>query len=169
VLGQFVFSAAKGGEDSEHALADPYDSYLTLERHFLDTPLLRGVITDTHFAQRDRMGRLVAFLARIVEDGWAREAYGVAVDEQTAIVVEADGGATVLNQAEGDDHVAYIVHATHDPETCHRDRPLTYRDLTVTRAAHGATLNMTTLRGLSGVTEYNISAVDGEMKGRVYK
>ena len=35
---------------------------------FLDLPLMNDIITDSHFAQRDRMGRLLAFMARLRQD-----------------------------------------------------------------------------------------------------
>ena len=48
---------------------------VSLARAFVrvDEPWMRGVVTDTHFEQRDRMGRLVAFVARIARAGWARD------------------------------------------------------------------------------------------------
>ncbi len=33
-----------------------------------------GLITDQHLQERDRMGRTVAFLARLVKDAWTAEA-----------------------------------------------------------------------------------------------
>jgi hypothetical protein len=34
-------------------------------------PILRGIITDSHFSERQRVGRTIAFLARMRHDGWA--------------------------------------------------------------------------------------------------
>ena len=55
--------------DGKTALADPYSARITLARGFLNIPVLKDVITDTHFARRDRMGRLLVFLARLNEPG----------------------------------------------------------------------------------------------------
>ncbi len=71
VQGQFVFTAMLDTVKSPEALANPYDPHVTLVRDFLSIPVLKGVITDSHFSQRERMGRSLAFLARIVQDGWA--------------------------------------------------------------------------------------------------
>jgi cyanophycinase-like exopeptidase len=45
----------------------------------LPVPLLLGAITDSHFVSRDRMGRLIVFLARIIRDGWASQARGIGI------------------------------------------------------------------------------------------
>jgi cyanophycinase len=124
VLGPFVYAAYNDSVFSYEALEDPYNFYMTMERGFLALPLLDGVITDSHFAERDRMGRLIGFLARIHADGWATAAIGIGIDEHTAIVVGPDGAGTVL----GTGH-AYVVHAPSPPQTCEPDVPLEYTGL----------------------------------------
>ena len=42
---------------------------MTLDRGFLTAPYLEGAIADAHLDTRDRMGRLLTFVARIVRDG----------------------------------------------------------------------------------------------------
>jgi len=96
VLGEFSFAAIIDTIHSPEALADPYGNKVTLSRDFLSIPLLAGTITDTHFAKRDRMGRLVVFLARILQDGWAKQARAIAVDENAAVLLEPDGNAKVV-------------------------------------------------------------------------
>ncbi len=59
---------------SANALADPFHRDLTLDRDFLTLPRMGGLITDQHLQERDRMGRTVAFLARLVKDAWTAEA-----------------------------------------------------------------------------------------------
>ena len=61
-------------------------------------PFLKGVITDTHFVERDRLGRTLVFLARMLQDGMASPARAIAVDSTTAVLVEADGTATVVGK-----------------------------------------------------------------------
>lgn len=69
VLGDFIFTAAEGTITSAEALANPYDKYMTLDTGFLKaSPFLKDVITDSHFYQRDRMGRSITFLARLLTD-----------------------------------------------------------------------------------------------------
>ena len=69
ILGSYQYSAENGSVLSSEALADPYDSYVTLENQpFIQLPLLSEVITDTHYDNPDRAGRHVAFLARAFTD-----------------------------------------------------------------------------------------------------
>ena len=67
ILGEFVFAALNGTVYSSEALNNPYNFKITVETNFLIIPVLERIITDSHFAQRDRMGRLVVFLARILK------------------------------------------------------------------------------------------------------
>lgn len=135
VLGQFAFAAYNDTVYSYEALEDPYNFYMTMEQGFLALPMLEGVIIDSHFFERDRMGRLVGFLARIHADGWATAAVGVGVDEATAIVVGPDGMGTVI----GAGH-AYVVRADHPPQTCLPGVDLEYDGLELHGVAPGGTI-----------------------------
>jgi cyanophycinase len=124
VLGQFVFSARHDTITSPEALANPFDPKLTLDRNFLSIPALRGIITDSHFSARERMGRTVAFLARIRHDGWADPARGLGIDQATAVLVEANGKATVVGEGS-----AYFLEMAREPERCAPGEPLSVRDV----------------------------------------
>jgi cyanophycinase len=137
VLGPFVFAAYNGSVYSDEALADPYNVFMTLDRDFLALPLLAGVITDSHFYERDRMGRLVGFMARILQDGWAGAALGVGVDERTALVVDPAGQGQVLGE-----RAAYIVRSSGPPAVCQPGQPLDYSGLTVHKLLEGDAVTM---------------------------
>lgn len=96
VLGQYIFSAENGTADSSTVLANPYDASVTLRQDFLDIPLLQNTITDTHFYERDRMGRLVTFMDRLVTnyDTPTTGTKGIGVDAETALLVDLAGGPT---------------------------------------------------------------------------
>lgn len=81
VLGQFDFAALRGGVTSAQALANPYNKYMSLdptpqtlaptspsvpEGAFLAPSLLFNTILDAHVDERDRMGRLVTFVSRLI-------------------------------------------------------------------------------------------------------
>jgi beta-aspartyl-peptidase (threonine type) len=104
MLGEQLYGAMNDGSlKSPEALADPFGSANTIERDFLHLTLLKGVITDTHFKERDRLGRLFAFLAKAQADlpADARPYLGLGVDESAAVAVEADGSARVYASAPG--------------------------------------------------------------------
>lgn len=92
ILGDVIFSAMGGSVVSADALADPSSADITLVPRMFDLAPLRGVLLDSHFAQRDRYGRLVVFLAR----SGVRLALGV--DEATALLVDAAGAAEVVGR-----------------------------------------------------------------------
>ncbi|MFN7144816.1 MAG: cyanophycinase [Myxococcota bacterium] len=89
VLGELDFTAEHGTVHPEEVLADWSSPYVTLARDFL--PLVPGVVADTHFGQRGRLGRLVPFAA-------CEGAVGVGVDDKTAAVLR-DGVWTVHGTA----------------------------------------------------------------------
>ena len=70
VMGEWAYSAEGDKPDEKNldaktALMDPTGPRVTLVHGFLEIPALKGIITDSHFVKRDRMGRLLAFLARL--------------------------------------------------------------------------------------------------------
>jgi cyanophycinase-like exopeptidase len=145
VLGEFLFSARNDTVYSSEALADPYHECMTLDRLLIDSPnlaapyaYLRNVITDSHFHDRDRMGRLLAFLARLAQDGWTEAPRAIAVDEMTAVLVEADGLATVVDsRPESSRGSACFLLTPGPPQTCSPGQPLTYENISVYRIRAG--------------------------------
>lgn len=135
VLGEHVFAAYNGTVYPEEMLEDPYNEYATLDTGLLALPWMEGVITDTHFYERDRMGRLIGFVARLVQDGWDDPAVGIGVDEATALVVDPDGHGTVLGSGR-----VYVLHSGGTPAVCAPGQPLTYEGLELYRLDPGDTL-----------------------------
>ena len=157
VQGQFVFTAMLDTVKSPEALANPYDPHVTLVRDFLSIPVLKGVITDSHFSQRERMGRSLAFLALIVQDGWAQEAHGIGVDETTAVLVEADGHAKVVGK-----NSAYFMTLDHRPEVCAEGKPLTLRHVKVLKLSAGDKFDLKTWTATGG-SAFEVNVVDGKL------
>lgn len=137
VLGDHIFAAHQGGYESEFVLADPTSPKITVEEALVDLPFMHQTFTDTHFSQRDRMGRLCGFLARVNQDPNWELTRGLGVDEATAVLVEADGQARVVGQ-----NSAYFVTPGGPPETYRPGQPLTYRDLQVIRLEAGQSIDL---------------------------
>ncbi|MDX2053493.1 MAG: cyanophycinase [Polyangiaceae bacterium] len=156
VLGEFVYSATQGSAISTEALSDPFARNITLDRGILEFPALKSVVTDTHFAQRDRFGRLVSFVARTVADGWAPGSYGVGVSEATAIVIGSDNVGHVLGSNQ-----AYIVEGAKQPEQCAAGQTLTFKGLRYARLQAGDSVQFP----LSAATALplTVSAEGGEL------
>jgi cyanophycinase len=164
VEGEFVYGALgdkPDGKDlaSGDVLANPYFERITLVRDFLKVPHLENLITDSHFAKRDRMGRTLGFLARIMKDGWSQSPREVAIDEKSAVLVEADGKATVVGTGKG----AYFLRPTLASEVCEKGVPLTFRGISVFRVKAGGHFDLTSWTG-DGGTAYSLSVKRGKIE-----
>jgi cyanophycinase len=172
VQGEFAYGALNDPDDSElhskEALPDPYHSQVTIVRDFLKIPHLENTITDSHFAKRDRMGRTLVFLARIMQDGWSKAPREVAIDEKSAVLVEADGKAFVVGSGLG----AYFLRPSQAPDVCQKEVPLTFHGISVYKAPAGARFDLSSWTGAGGST-YVLSVERGvihstQLGGAIY-
>lgn len=130
VLGRYVYACLDTiSMTSREALEDPTGSGVTLVHDFLHIPRMEHVITDTHFMIRDRLGRLVAFVGRLEQERGDPLVRGLGIDEDVAMIVEADGKARVLNRGKGS---AWLVRPSRPPATIVAGRPLTFEQVEVT-------------------------------------
>jgi cyanophycinase len=157
VLGEFSFSSMIDTIHSPEALADPYSNKITISREFLKIPLLTGIITDTHFAKRDRMGRLLVFMSRILQDDWAKQVRAIAVEENVAFLLEPDGSGKVVGEGS-----AYFLEAKHPPELCHHNEALKFDGVSVRRVGDKGTFSVKTWSGNDGDT-YSLSTQGGKV------
>jgi cyanophycinase len=159
VLAQYGYSALTGSVTSQQALANPFTPLITIENGFLNvSPLLRDMFTDDHFAARDRMGRLVAFLARVLQGGESSQVSAIATDEKTAYLMEPDGSGVVVGMG-----AAYFLRTAGWPEVCKPGTPLTFRNVSAYRVRAGGTFNISNWIGKGGEA-YNISAISGRLE-----
>jgi cyanophycinase len=172
VLGEFVYSALSASSlTSAEGLADPFHRDLTLTRDFLDVPKMAGLLTDQHLEERDRMGRTVAFLARLVHDGWTSEGRAIAIDRETALIVDpAVRHAQVISTRNHRTPFVYFLRTPGPPEVCAPKTPLTFRNITVYRVGPGATFDLDGWSGTGGLA-YMLSAEAGVLlssRGDIY-
>jgi cyanophycinase-like exopeptidase len=91
VLGKFVYDPdGVAGAVSSEVVTNYCHSTLNISTNFLNFPLLANTITDTHFRQRDRMGRSAVFQAKLGASGRV-----IAVSEATSLFVTANGVGVV--------------------------------------------------------------------------
>lgn len=151
ILGQFIYSAQQDKDTdqdltSAEVLQNPYAPRVTLAKDFIDLPLLRNDLTDTHFAKRDRLGRSLGFLARIVQDNWSARPREIAIDERSAVLVEPDGKSRVIGPGRG----AYFISITQRPDVCQAKQPLTMSNIRVHHAPGGQTFDLRSWSGPKG-------------------
>jgi|HubBroStandDraft_1064217.scaffolds.fasta_scaffold55611_2 cyanophycinase len=164
VLGEFVYGALGDRPDdndlaSIDVLPNPYSARVTLTRGFLRVPHLGNLLTDSHFAKRDRMGRTLGFLARIMQDGWSKSPREVAIDEKSAVLVESNGKAAVVGSGMG----AYFLRPTRGPDVCQRGEPLSFRNISVYRVGAGGHFDLGSWSGDQG-TAYLLSVEKGKIE-----
>lgn len=131
IQGKYYFSAQNGTVTSTTALVNPFSNLVSVDSaRFLENFMLSNTITDTHFDNPDRKGRLMTFLARIISD-YGVFANAIACDEYTAVCIDTNGIARVFGGFPAHDDNAYFIQSNCElpiriPETCLTGSPLTW-------------------------------------------
>jgi len=165
ILGQFTYSAMTADSLlAERALANPYHHDLTIEADFLNIAGMENVITDQHLVERDRVGRTVALLARLVADGLTPQARAMAADRETSVHVDpATGDLTVHSTADHETPYVYMLRTTQAAAVCEAEKPLSIDGIEAYRLSPGATFNLRNWAGDGGIA-YSLSADEGTLK-----
>jgi len=157
VLSQFIYTGAVGSVTSSQALANPFHRYVTLERDLFNSVLGANKLYDSHFVTRDRIGRSVVFLARIVNNGWATQPRSVGIDEETAVLVLPNGSATMVGTG-----AAYFLQAPGPAQVLADKTPLTFLNIGVYKVPQGGSFNFSTWSGSGGVA-YTLNVNSGAL------
>lgn len=161
ILGSYAYGALDGGSiTSSEALRDPLGSGVTLVEGFMHLPNMQHVITDTHFHARDRLGRLVAFLANLRHAGHA-DVVGLAVDQDTALCVGGDGIGRIHAVDKG---YAWLVRPQGSPAAVGKGRPLDMADVRVTGIGAQSVIDMRDLRVTRPTFTGTVDSVHGELQ-----
>ncbi len=163
VQGQFLYGAMDGGSiTSAEALPDPLGKAVTIETDFLNFPIFKNFITDSHFKERNRQGRLVAFMAKSLKMG-AGKIYGIGIDEQTALCVEKDGSAKLFSNIDG---AAWLFDFA-DAPIAQINKPLEVKNLSVQGIGTNSKFDFNTkkVENPKFVRQYEIK--NGEMKQKM--
>jgi cyanophycinase len=154
VLGQFYHP---GGADPATALQNP--TAVAIGNNFINSAAMANLVTDTHFTQRARQPRLVAFLASGIYNyaaPWSSMG-GIGADESTAVAVDASGLGQVYGSGD-----AWFVRGTGAPEILAPGTALTWklsnqalRVIQVPGTVNGSnSFNLGTWTGSGGFTRY---------------
>lgn len=167
ILGEYIFNAKNGTVTSEEALGDPYRDDVSIDSlKFIGIKYLKNVITDTHYSQRSRQGRHVAFLARIAKDNNTLTK-GIGIDERTAVTIDPSGMARVYGLGD-----AYFIRAMGLTEVCESGQPLTWdrngEALKVYKAPVSGVFDLTDWETGVGGTWHHWSVVDGQFNSKPF-
>jgi cyanophycinase len=163
VMGEFVYSAMTESVTTGLSLANPFYADVTLARDFLALPGMKNIITDQHLQERQRIGRTLAFMARLISNGWTGQARAIAADRETAVHFDpATGLAEVFATPDHETPYAYFMRSTAPPERCAPGQPLTFRGVDVYRVGPGGRFDLNTWTGADGIA-YTLSAENGKL------
>lgn len=162
IMGDVVYDACPGGSTrSADALVDPHHWDIGLTTDFFRWQHLGGTITDTHFAQRDRLGRLLVFMARHLQTANAGESLlGIGVDERTSLVVDSRGFASVFGRGP-----VYFIRGRGPAEVFGRGAPLTWCGIEYSVVPSGASFD---LRNRPARLDRVMDVVEGTIVGKPY-
>ncbi|MEO8778975.1 MAG: cyanophycinase [Rhodanobacter sp.] len=160
ILGGYAYGALDGDSiTSAKALRDPLGSGVTLVGGFLHLPDMQDVITDTHFAARNRLGRLIAFVANLRHAGHA-DVVGLGVDQDTALGIDGHGSGHLFTLDHG---FAWLVRPSAGPARTEPGRPLDYLGVRVTGIGPHSRLDLRDLTVRQAAFEASADVRDGEL------
>ncbi|QIZ83668.1 type 1 glutamine amidotransferase-like domain-containing protein [Bermanella marisrubri] len=126
------------GAVSSEVVTNYCHSTLNFSQGMLSVPALANTVTDTHFYERDRMGRSMVFLAR-----QATNHKVIAASEGTSLFVEADGNATVVGSYE-----IYVLYngTSSNLQQGQCGSPVIYNNVNRVKLLSGQSINLNTLQ-----------------------
>ncbi|MDX1973964.1 MAG: cyanophycinase [Candidatus Sumerlaeia bacterium] len=144
IMGDFIYDPdGVAAVITSEAIKNPYRSNMGISSFLVDMPLMYDVITDTHFYQRDRMGRTMAFMARLRQDGRTPTITAITCDERASIFIDRNRVGTV--DTTGGNFV-YVLNETASTSRVQvvSGRPLIYNNVRRTKLTTGQTFNLNT-------------------------
>ena len=161
IQGEIVYDACPDqSATAEGVLHDPFSVDVSLSRGFFDWPSMRDVITDTHFMKRDRMGRLLVFLARALAERQESRLIGFGVNEGAIALMDRDGKAVVYGKGP-----VNVIVADHPAQVLEKGKPLTYRGFKIWHFDAGQTIDV---RHLPASGYKTIDVIDGKITADPY-
>jgi len=201
IQGLWIYTGATASAVSDTSLLRPYNPTINgaLVPSLLNVPSLNdaragGVVMDDHFVTRDRMGRLVVFMARLAQDGFVPTfaptpdltsnaslavVRGIGVDEATALLLDpgnATSGASLKAVGDSTAYACELSSAALKGMVCAENEALTVRGVACERLAgasftdytnpNGDTFDLSTWKGTGA--RYTFDVVNGVIFGNPY-
>ena len=110
------------------ALKDPFTRKITIKENFLSLSPLHNIITDTHYVERNRLGRHIVFMARILADSKPSIVRGIGIDRDQAVCFELNGVACVYNDNGSKAYFLSVNDVNVMPEVLQKGVPLTWNN-----------------------------------------
>jgi len=159
--GKAVYSGGGYSVTSSEALHNPYNKKMVIVPNFLAIPYLSSVITDTHFVTRDRMGRMLTFVARIYTDSSKNlPIRGIGVNESTALLLDYSTGS-IQTVGTGSAYICNSIDESKSETICKANTPLTFTSITCHRLNIGDSYSFSTWSG-DGI-DYKQNIYNGQL------
>lgn len=137
------------GAISEEVVTDYCHETLNFSNGILSIPMLNNALTDTHFAERDRMGRTVVSLAQ-----HSTAHFAIAADENTSLFVTSNNSGVVNGSGN-----VYVFRETASTQrqllTC--GSPVQYSNVQRIRLSPGNTINLSTFSHSGSAIDISIN------------
>jgi cyanophycinase len=137
VLSEVAFDARTTSVNPRTALRNPLSAGITFTEDFIG--FVPGILADTHFYERGRIGRLLAMLA-VYRQQTGKWITGVGIDDATALGVSAEGRAEVF----GSGVVTVLRPAPQTTFTVQPGQPLALADVQIIQMTKGFRLHLPT-------------------------
>jgi beta-aspartyl-peptidase (threonine type) len=124
-------------------MRDPFNPGMTLVDGFLHLAPLEHVITDSHFGARERLGRLIAFVANLRSRG-VGGIVGLGIDEGAALCIDGEGIGRLFTPVAGD--AAWLVVPTAPASRVEAGKPLEIAGVDVTGVGVDSRIDLRSLR-----------------------
>lgn len=158
ILGAHSYGAMDGGSLlSKDAMKNPLGSGVTLVHDFLHLPYLTQVITDSHFAIRERWGRLLVFVGRLAVEQNDTGITGIGIDEKGALCVDANGIGRVYSIGRG---FAWLVRPLRAPDSLAR-APFNFRAVPVVGLGEESSIDLKTFAVTRPSFTLSVNIVNG--------
>lgn len=158
IMSEFIFSpGGASAPTGAQAIANPYRAGNNPVDAFLNSSLMEDTITDTHFFERDRMGRPLSWMARLRKDNRTSRIIAIAADERASIFIDKNRMGSVLCGTS-----TRAVYIMWEDDLTQRvqvvsGQPLIYNDVLRAKLKTGATWNFNTMTGSRNPIRLSVS------------